>query len=305
MTCQNGEVIKLAAYIVKGTGRLEVPEAHLEQSGLRVGHYGDHEFMAVRAEPDSDMIYHFVSQRDWKGRKPQWLSSMALVKPVQDVDGIRLTWNYSSDAIDLPYDRNSGRALTVEVQTDICRAVDQGDELATWFSEHLDFPVRIVKAAGPFYRPARQNYIKNDNTIRFQDGYPIHWFPIESVEELSSIAGYEIPWQTFRPQIVVAGMDAQYEHKVYSGTIAGLDFVDPKPCDRCPVTNVDQNTGDVKVGRAMAPLSRYKNWKNNNGERKIIFGENMLVLGKGPVSIGDKIVTKSHRTPPLIYGATV
>ena len=151
---------------------------------------------------------------------------------------------------------------------------------------------------------ARQNYIPNNNPLLFQDGYPVHWFSEESLAELSSIAGYDIPWQTFRPQIVVRGIKPQEEHRVYSGKIKDAEFINAKPCGRCPVTNVDQETGDVKIGRAMRPLATYKKWRNNKNELKVIFGENMLPAGIAYIRLGDEVRSSSMRDPPLVYGAS-
>ncbi len=303
MAYQTGRVIQLGFRPVKGAGMVEgLEQAMLEPAGLSVGLYGDHEFMMVDAKPGKDYVHHFLSQRNWLGRQEQRFSAMARIRPVF-VDGvIHLTWDYQDD-IELPFYKNDGDILTVEVQKDICEAVDQGDVLAEWLSDHLDYRIRLVKAAGPFRRLAGQNYIKNACPVRFQDRYPMHWVTMGSVNELSERAGYEIPWQTFRPQAVVDGMDAQYEHKVNSGLLAEIPFCNPKPCQRCAVTNIDQQTAEFKRGRALVPLEEYKYWADEeHGDQGVIFGENALIFGSGPVRLGDEMVTLSIRNPPLVYG---
>ncbi|MBI4154382.1 MOSC domain-containing protein [Candidatus Woesearchaeota archaeon] len=303
MEYQNGKIWSIMVYPVKGAAGIEVLDATLTKSGLRHGFYADHEFMIVRAEPDENGLYNFITQRDRRDKQDrlQGLADMSLIKPEFVGDILRLTWKYF-DPIDVAYDRNHGKELSVKIWDDECYAVDQGDEVAEWLSGYLDLPVRMVKASGSFSRLSRQDYMRNDNPLRFQDSYPVHWFSIESVDELSQIAGERIPWQSFRPQIVVDGLPAQYEHKIHSGNIAGIPFVDPKPCDRCPVTNVDQHTGDIKVGRALTHLAKYKRWVDRNRKKKVIFGENMLPHGNGEILLGDDLVATSHRDPPLVYG---
>src|SRR3989338_1519806 len=185
--------------------------------------------------------------------------------------------------IDIHPDRNSGNELYTRVWDDNFYAVDQGDLPAEWLGDHLGLRARLVKASGSFERRCSQKWLENDNPLLFHDGYPVHWLPIKSVHELSEIAGEEIPWQSFRPQIVVEGMPAQYEHKIFSGVIGETSFVQPKPCDRCPVTLVDQETGKVrqkveKYGKfgtePLLTLERYKQWQKAPGKRKVIFGEN-------------------------------
>ena len=148
--------------------------------------------------------------------------------------------------------------------------------------------------------------MENDNPLRFQDGYPIHWFSRESCKELSEAAGEHIPWQSFRPQIVVYDMPPQYEHKLFEGTLSGIRFIDPKPCDRCPITLVNPITGEIRKSKEpLRSLSKYKKWRNQNGELKVIFGENMLPLAEGVISIGDEMQVRTLRDPPLIYSSEV
>ena len=49
-------------------------------------------------------------------------------------------------------------------------------------------------------------------------------------------------------------------------------------------------------------LSQYKKWKDQRGNLKVIFGENMLPLGEGRISVGDTITVTSYRNSPLVYG---
>ena len=97
-------------------------------------------------------------------------------------------------------------------------------------------------------------------------------------------------------------MAAQYEHKIYEWEIAGIPFIDPKPCSRCSVTRVDQSTGKLRKKSPLLSLSEYKKWKNIDGSTDVIFGENMLPLSEGTISIGDEIKIISERDPPLVYG---
>ncbi len=295
-----GRIEHIAFHPVKGAAAVETSSARLTKEGIE----GDRQFMVVRAVPDEHGVYNFITQRDRRDNadKPQGLAVLSVIKP-QIVDGqMVLTWE-GRDAIEVPQDRNAGHEISVRIWDDVVQAVDQGNRLAEWLSDHLQLQTRLVKAAGSFRRDARQNYAVNDNTVRFQDGYPVHWFYQESVDELSKFAEEPISWRTFRPNLVASGSPAQTEHVIYSGEVAGIPFFDPKPCDRCPVTNVDQETGELKVGRALRHLAKYKRWQKNTGEQAVIFGENMLPLSEGQINVGDEIVLIERRYPPLKYGA--
>ena len=164
---------------------------------------------------------------------------------------------------------------------------------------------RLVRATGSFARATSQKYLPNNNTLRYQDGYPIHWFMQESVYELSEIAGQEISWRRFRPNVVIQGGAAQTEHLIFKGEIGSVPFVDPKPCDRCPVTTFDQDTSEYVGPEPLKSLATYKKWRNKNGDLKVIFGENMLPLATAWIKVGDQLNLVSKRDPPLVYGASV
>ncbi len=297
-----GRIEHIAFHPVKGAAALETLQARFTKEGIE----GDRQFMVVRAIPDEHGVFNFITQRDKRNEldKPQGLAVMSLIKPQLVGGHLFLTWQ-GRDSIEVPRDYNTGKEIPVRIWDDVVEAVDQGNQLAEWLSDHLKLDTRLVKAAGSFHRDARQNYVQNDNTVRFQDAYPAHWFFQESVDELSRIAGEPISWKTFRPNLVVSGSPAQTEHVFATGEIGGIPFINPKPCDRCPVTNVDQETGEIKVGRSLTHLAKYKRWKKNTGEQVVIFGENMLPQGEGEIKIGDEIVLLKRRNPPLAYGSKV
>lgn len=297
----------LVLYPVKSCAGSEHDVVLLTPGGLETtDRIGDREWMIVRAKPDEKGVHGFITQRDKREPRDatQGLSEMVLIRPELTKESLRLTWQ-GQDGIEISAGLDSGESLLVNIWEHTGLAVDQGETPAEWLSDHLKLAVRLVKAAGPFWRGAKQNYIRNPNTLRFQDGYPVHWFSLESIEELSQIAGEEISWKQFRPNVVVEGIPAQSEHLIQSGTVESVPFVDPKPCDRCSVTGVDPETGRLKNLKPLAILNRYKRWINDRGELTVIFGENMLPQGTGPLRVGSILEFTEYRNPPLIYGPCV
>jgi uncharacterized protein len=292
-----GKVSHIAIYPVKGCARVELQSAQVSRMGLK----GDREYMVVREEAGADGVHPFLTQRDKRSReeaRPQSLAILALIKPEIRDDALRLTWK-GSDPIAVARDQHVGGEVKVMIHKEVVSAVDQGEPVARWLSEHLGLKVRLVRASGAFHRLARQNYMPNTNQIMFQDAYPIHWVMQESVHELSTIAGREIPWTRFRPNIVGEGGEAQAEHEIHEGTIGEVHFVQPKPCTRCPVTTVDQEIGEKRGTEPLTSLSKYKKWKRTG---ETIFGENILPLQSGLISVRDDIFELSARDPPLVYG---
>lgn len=292
-----GKVSHLAVYPVKGCARVELQSVRVGLMGLE----GDREYMIVREQTEADGIHLFVTQRQKRTREeaePQNLAILALIKPEIRDDALRLTWN-GNDPIAVTRDQDSGDEMTVKIHKVVVSAVDQGEPVAKWLSEHLGVKVRLVRASGAFYRLASQNYMQNTNQIKFQDAYPIHWFLQESVDELSAIAGQEIPWTSFRPNVVGHEGEPQAEHRMHEGRMGDVRFVQPKPCTRCPVTTIDQEKGERRGTEPLTSLSTYKRWSKT---RELIFGENVLPLSSGLIRVGDDISQLSARDPPLVYG---
>jgi len=300
------KIAHIMIYPIKSAAGIPLEEAILTKSGLRYNGFRDHEYMLVRSNPDESGIHQFITQRDKRNRpdKSQGLAVMALIKPRFNGGYLELTWNGKSPLM-VSGDECQGIELKARIWEDTVYAVDQGKEAAQWASDHLRIGVRLVKAAGRFERCARQNYMANENKVNFHDGYPIHWFSIESVRELSEVAGQQIPWQSFRPQIVVEGMPAQYEHRVHLGSVGSIPFINPKPCDRCPIPKVNQETAEIDPKQPLLALSQYKYWRDSEGKRKVIFGENMLPQGEGLITIGDCLEILAERQPPLRYGKDI
>jgi uncharacterized protein len=292
-----GKVSHIAMYPVKGCARVELQSARVGLTGLE----GDREYMVIREEVEADGVHPLVTQRDKRRREdaaPQSLAILALIRPEISDNELRLTWR-GSDPIAVARGQHAGQEMKVRVHKEVVWAVDQGEPVARWLSEHLEANLRLVRASGSFSRLAKQNYMSNTNHIMFQDAYPIHWIMQESVDELSVRVGQEIPWTRFRPNIVGEGGEPQVEHEMFEGMIGEVRFVQPKPCTRCPVTTVDQDAGEKRGNEPLASLSSYRRWDKTS---EVIFGENILPLQEGLIKVGDEISELSSRNPPLVYG---
>jgi hypothetical protein len=62
-----------------------------------------------------------------------------------------------------------------------------------------------------------------------------------------------------------------------------------KPCARCVVTTVDQRTGQ----QGKEPLQMLATFRNSGG--KVLFGENLIHDGPGPIRLGDQVEVLERR----------
>ena len=119
--------------------------------------------------------------------------------------------------------------------------------------------------------------------------------------ELEQKAGMPLGWERFRPQFVADGFDPQFVHAIFALNIAGISCDQPKPCERCPIPQINPETGE-KTAEPNRSLMKYKVWRNVKGELNPIFGENINPHGEGIVQVGDEVEVTQLRDPRLVYG---
>ncbi len=308
---ESATIKHIALYPVKSCGRIELDQAMLTKTGLEtLSGVPDHGLMIVRGIPDDQGVHKFITQRDFKSKTSrvegvvipaQGFNDLALIKPQLNNEGeLLLTWD-GQQPILVPSESDPSRELNVNIWLHTGPAIEV-PTLSEWVTDWLNFDVRVISTTGPWDRMTRQNYLANNNPVRAQDGYPVHWFSQEDLDELSQKAGVTVPWTRFRPQIVVEGLPAQSVHQVFEGEIGGIPFVDAKPCDRCQIPQIDQDTGEITNIKPLSILKGYKKWVKNDGDIGYIFGENMLPQGEGIIVVGDEVLVNSHRNPVLAYG---
>jgi uncharacterized protein YcbX len=277
-------------YPIKSCGGVALTEAELTDTGLAF----DRAWMVVDAEGE------FVTQRE--------LPRMALIQPtfkhgqlVLRAPGM-LALHLSLEAAEWPH--------KVRVWSDTVMAYDMGDLAAQWFSDFLgpEAPadlkrLRLVRFDPEVKRAcdARWTSGREANT-QFADGFGLLVTSTASLAELNQRLAKtgEVPvtMQRFRPNIVLAGVEAHDEDRLGAMTIAtGADaaaVIEPvKPCARCPIPNIDPATALSKPAVNDA-LQGYRQDPRLNGA--ITFGMNAIVLqGDGQMLRVGQRVTASWR----------
>jgi uncharacterized protein YcbX len=105
----------------------------------------------------------------------------------------------------------------------------------------------------------------------------------ESLNDLNSRLEIPVPMDRFRPNIVFSGGVAFQEDSLRKVKIGDLEFQIVKPCARCVMTTVDQETGE----KSKEPLKTLSDYRKINS--KVYFGQNVVALETGKVRIGDLI----------------
>lgn len=274
-------IARLFVYPVKSCAGVTLQEAELTDTGLDL----DRAWMVVDSEGG------FVSQRE--------LPRMALVsvqlkysEVVLRAPGM-LALHLAIDAVEQP--------AKVRVWDDEVPAYDMGDVAAQWFSDFLGQRLRLVRFDPEHRRLSNLKWTGGvEAPNQFADGFPLLVASEGSLAELNArlaAGGHAaVGMERFRPNIVLAGLEAHDEDRIDVLRIAAAEEVllrPVKPCPRCPMPNVDPATGLVSP-EVSDNLQAYR--ANPIVGGAVTFGMNAIVLqGLGQILRVGQPVTADWR----------
>lgn len=222
-----------------------------------------------------DHAGQFITQRKYP--------VMATLHVSITTEGLRLARNGRPDlVVKRPTDLT--HSVMVTVWKDTVQALDAGDEAAQWTSDAIDQPCRLVYMPRPESdRPRRLD--ERAFTNSFSDGFPLLITTLASLDDLNNRLATPVPMDRFRPNLVVSGAEAWEEDSWARIRIGGTELSLVKPCSRCVMTTVDQDTGIIPDRKEpLATLARFR--KQEGG---VMFGQNALVEQSGRVTAGDEV----------------
>ncbi|GGK66971.1 MOSC domain-containing protein [Rufibacter glacialis] len=253
-------------YPIKSLGGISLTSAEVEERGLQY----DRRWMLI---DDSGI---FLTQRK--------IAEMALLQVALSPEGLLVTHKSRVLApLLVPYEANSTRSTLVTIWDDICFAFIVSPEANAWFSEALGINCRLVYMPENSIRLIDPNYAKHNEKVSFSDGYPFLIIGQESLNDLNARLTDPVPMNRFRPNFVFTGGQPYAEEQWKTFKIGNVLFYGAKPCGRCNVTTIDQDT--AQAGKE--PLQTLASYQSKGN--KVIFGMNLIGLSTGTVAVGDPI----------------
>lgn len=249
-------IASLHLYPVKSCRGIDVSAATLTAAGLE----HDREWMVVTPQG------RFLTQRE--------CPLLATIETSLDADGLTLAAE-GADSIAVPLDFR-GAPTGVTVWGDSCRAHDQGEVAARWFSELLQRPVRLVRFDPSLRRLsdiAWTGGLESDN--RFSDGYALLAISRASLEDLNARLAAPLPMNRFRPNLALDGLAPYGEDDLQDLVAGNLRLRRVKPCTRCVITTTNQATGSIEGDE---PLKTLKSYRWDPALRGVAFGQNLVVV---------------------------
>lgn len=176
----------------------------------------------------------------------------------------------------------------VVIWRDTCRALDVGDAIAEKLSQFLETPCRLVFMPDETLRQVDQKYaIAEQDVVGFADGFPFLLISQASLDDLNQRLAKQghgpLPMNRFRPNLVISGCEPYEEDTWKWIRIGQIRFKVAKPCSRCVVTAIDQQTGE----KGLEPLQILATYRKQ--EKGIMFGQNLVHASSGTLNEGDAV----------------
>lgn len=273
-------VASLHVYPLKSAGGVDLASATVERRGLA----GDRRWMLV--DPDGK----FISQRT----HPE----LALVRVATYADGLQLEVP-EQPSLTVPFPGSSAEGLEVEVWGDRVEARLAGGVAHAWFADFLDADLRLVYMPPEARREVDEAFATGPNDIvSFADGYPLLLTNEASLDDLNARLEQPLPMNRFRPNVVVRGAEAWAEDGWRRLRIGDVMFRAVKPCGRCMVTTIDQQTAE----RGKEPLTTLAQFRRDPSTGKVNFGWNLIPETLGTISAGDGVEVVERGVAPDVGG---
>lgn len=220
----------------------------------------------------------FISQRD--------VPVLARFKTSINENDIIVT--FEGQSITFGYDQIEQKKHILRVWDDECVTYETPSFLSEWFSDMLRFRVFLVRQADHKSRMHYSSKIQKSVAVTMADGYPYLILGTASLQELNSRLELPVALNRFRPNIVVSTSIPHEEDLFESFTIGTATFTIMKPCGRCIMVNVDQETG-TSYKEPLKTLSAYRKIDNH-----VYFGANAICLSSGIIKKGTPLKFDSN-----------
>jgi uncharacterized protein len=258
-------------YPIKSLGGIQMNSARVFEKGLQY----DRRWMLV------DENGTFMTQRNFPEMSLFKLSingdelTITFRKNVNDLEHPSIVLKASSPAL--------GKVIPAVIWKDLVQTVEVDFRISKWFSDHLQIPCKLVSFPETHPRPVDPLYKVNDEHVSLADAYPFLVVGQSSLDDLNEKLKMPIPMNRFRPNFVFTGGEAFEEDHWKAFAIGNNRFIGVKPCARCAVPTIDQDTAEQGIEPSLT-LSTYR-----KRDHKILFGQNAVAVDHQWVHVGDAI----------------
>lgn len=261
-------VLKLSeiwVYPIKSLGGIRCSNANVREKGLEF----DRRWMLI------DEHGKFMTQRTFP--------AMALLQIAIDNEYISVQQKKNNTTHSFRTQSYTDRILQANVWRDTINTFEVSKETSAWFSNQLGISCKLVFFPEENKRQIDPDYAGVNDHVSLADGFPFLIIGQASLDDLNQRLSEPVPTNRFRPNLVFTGGLPYEEDGWRKFTIGDNRFVGVKNCSRCVLLTVNQETGQ----KGEEPLRTLSTYRKRGSE--VYFGQNVLALDYGQVSVGDVI----------------
>jgi|GEM_PF-881110 len=284
------------AATVNGVKPVRLP---VGKTGFEVNGIADRDFVIVENSNDR----HMVTQRGWENPigahavKYKQDRALATVKPNITDHQFHVVHDQTGTIVIPSAGEIGAEPQTIEIFGKTLSCFDQGEEPAEFFSAVVGRAVRLVRAdrSRPRYLPSIYHMPFSLNRVAGADGFPfllVNQASLDSSHESNDYKPGAISLDRFRGNIEIAGtaVGPYGEDFIRRMRVGKMMAYVVKACARCPIPNIDQETGHPSPG--------LKYIRGRNGEHKgkpekneIFFGQNISHIWQEnqTIAVGDNV----------------
>lgn len=256
-------VTDLIIYPIKGLAGIHRDKAKAHKAGFEF----DRRWMLIDAQN------HFVTQRSY--------AEMALF--TTDLEGEILKTTFNNNSFSFNMHETTGKLIQTQVWNDNAVTEIVSLQANEWFSDILQKEVKLVKIKDDNSRMHYSSASETNFPVSLADGYPYLIIGEKSLTFLNQKLSNPVSMSRFRPNIVVSSNLEHEEDQWKSFSIGSASFLNMKPCGRCSVIAIDQETAKIDQ-EPIKILNDYRKSGNN-----IFFGTNLVCTEEGSISVGDQL----------------
>lgn len=258
-------------YPIKSLGGIRVDQSRVLKPGLEY----DRRWMLV----DDDG--NFLSQRT--------SPNMALLSVEWNMGNFLIKDKLNpKDSIPLPLTPQTAPTKKVCVWDDVVEAIQVDPHINDWIKNKLQVSCELVYMPPWSIRPIDEKYAFADESVSFADAMPYLLISQASLDDFNNRLLMPVSMDRFRPNLVITETEP-FEEDLWDIIKIGLvRFRLTKPCARCIMTTIDQESATTGK-EPLATLAKFRKVGN-----KVLFGQNMIPLDEGLISRNQtvEVITK-------------
>ena len=257
------KIESIVIYPIKGMKGVVLKEGNVLERGFA----NDRRYMLV------DVDGQFVSQRTHP--------IIALFEVTLSEEVISV--GFMADSYDFSNTTSGSELIEVQLFEHKLEATLVSKEADRWFSKMLKEPVQLVKMTTANQRVKKLIKGPPETEVSFADGYPYLILGTASLDELNKRLSEPVDADRFRANIIVKTSVPHQEDDWGDVEIGGVKMTVVKPCARCQVVTIDQQTA-TKSKEPLSTLSGYR-----TRDHKVFFGANAVSRSNGVIRVGDEL----------------